>query len=101
MKEMFLRLDKEGVISGAEKDFKEVVRALKEGGPTGRGKRIEAVLNKDRKLDKRGMGYSEDTNTNVTWKNIPPYIKCNVFDSDFFVPGNILFRQKKGGIISA
>ena len=85
-----------------------VVKALKEGGLTGRGKRIGsngpnfAVHNKNRKLDKIGIGYSGDF-TNVTWKDIVTYMNYDIFDNDFFVVGNRLFRQNKGirGIVSA
>ena len=67
----------------------------------GRGKRIGrdgpvfALRNKNRKLDKIGTGYSEGY-TNTTWKEIETYIKYVVFNNDFFVVGNRLFRQKKG-----
>ena len=77
------------------------------GGPRGRGKRIGskgpifAVHNKNRKMDKIGIGYSEDY-TNITWKDIQTYIKYDVFDNNFFVIGNPLLCQKKGiAIISA
>ena len=62
-------------IVGAEKVYKAVVKALRDGGPTGRGKRIGrdrpifAVPGKNRQLDKIGIGYSEDY-TNITWKDI-------------------------------
>ena len=79
-------------------------------GPYGRGKRIGkngptfAIHNKDRKLDKIGIGYSGDF-TSITWEDIATYVKYDVFDNDFFVVGNRLYRQKKGiaigGIISA
>ena len=60
--------------------------------------------NKNKKMDKIGIGYSEDY-TNITWDDIQTYIRYDVFDNDFFVVGNRLLRQKKGiaigGIISA
>ena len=55
-------------------------------------------------MDKIGIGYSEDY-THITWEDIQTYIRYDVFDHNFFVVGNRLWRQKKGiaigGIISA
>ena len=60
--------------------------------------------NKNKKMDKIGIGYSEDY-THITWEDIQTYIRYDVFDHNFFVVGNRLWRQKKGiaigGIISA
>ena len=81
---------------------------MKGGGPFGRGNRIgsnlpiSAVHTKNIKLDKFGSGYSGDF-TNMTWKDIVTYMNYDIFDNDFFVVGNRLFRQNKGirGIVSA
>ena len=107
---MFPRLDREEVVQGAEAVYEAVLQALRKVGPRGRGKRIGskgpifAVHNKNKKMDKIGIGYSEDY-TNITWDDIQTYIRYDVFDNDFFVVGNRLLRQKKGiaigGIISA
>ena len=107
---MFPRLNRRTVIVGAEIFYKGVVKALREGGPMGGGKQIGgngpifAVHNKNRKLDKIGIGYSGHF-TNVTWEDIVTYMNYDIFDNYFFVVGNRLFRQKKGiaigGIISA
>ena len=101
VKEMFPRLDRKGVIEGVKQVYDAVIVASREGGPRGRGKRIRkkgptfAVHNKNRKLDKIGIGYSGDY-TNVSWEDIATYMNYDLFDSDFFVVGNHLFRQKKG-----
>ena len=98
---MFPRFDRQGAVDRTEKVYEAVVQALQDGGPTGRGKRIGqerpifAVHKKNRKLDKIGIGYSDDY-TNMTWKDVEAYIKYNYFHSNFFVVGNRFLHQRKG-----
>ena len=81
---MFPRLDRKRVIEGVKKVYEAVVIALREGRPRGRGKRIGrkgpifAIHNKDRKLDKIGIGHSGDY-TNVSWEDIATNMNYNVF----------------------